>query len=126
MPDLRYVRNDKETSIKAMTRTIAILIFPDFQLLDAAGPLAIFEVAGRQSTPKAYRLRVLTRTAGSCALGGHLEIAYRECHCCAKKPLMFDREKDQAPAESAVRAHDGGLSGRSLRMIFDSKRRSAY
>ena len=34
MPDLRYVRNDKETSIKAMTRTIGILIFPDFQLLD--------------------------------------------------------------------------------------------
>jgi len=37
MPDLRYVKNDQETSIKAMTRTIGILIFPDFQLLDAAG-----------------------------------------------------------------------------------------
>jgi transcriptional regulator GlxA family with amidase domain len=47
-----------------MTRTIGILIFPDFQLLDAAGPLAAFEVAARQSTPKAYRLRVLARTAG--------------------------------------------------------------
>jgi transcriptional regulator GlxA family with amidase domain len=64
LSDLRYGRNDKETSIHAMTRTIGILIFPDFQLLDAAGPLAALEVAGRQSTPKAYRLRVLARTAG--------------------------------------------------------------
>jgi hypothetical protein len=62
MPDLRYVANDEEPSIRAITRTIGILIFPDFQLLDAAG-LRPFEVAGRQPTPKAYRLRVLARTA---------------------------------------------------------------
>src|SRR5579871_1303778 len=31
----------------AMARTIGILIFPDFQLLDAAGPISVFEVAGR-------------------------------------------------------------------------------
>ena len=27
----------------AMPRTVAVLIFPDFQLLDAAGPIAAFE-----------------------------------------------------------------------------------
>jgi transcriptional regulator GlxA family with amidase domain len=48
-----------------MKRTIGILIFPDFQLLDAAGPLAAFEVAARQMPASAYRLRVFARTAGS-------------------------------------------------------------
>lgn len=28
-------------------RRIDVLIFPDFQLLDAAGPVAAFEIAGR-------------------------------------------------------------------------------
>jgi transcriptional regulator GlxA family with amidase domain len=50
-----------------MTRAIGILIFPDFQLLDAAGPLAAFEVAARGTAPSAYRLRVLARTAGPVA-----------------------------------------------------------
>jgi len=47
-----------------MTRDIAVLIFPDFQLLDAAGPLSVFEEAGRETAPPAYRLRVIARTAG--------------------------------------------------------------
>jgi transcriptional regulator GlxA family with amidase domain len=45
-------------------RTIAVLIFPDFQLLDVAGPLTAFEEASRETVPPAYRLRVLARTAG--------------------------------------------------------------
>src|SRR3954451_22612374 len=48
-----------------MSRTIGLLIFPDFQLLDAAGPLAAFEVAARHAAPSAYQLRVFARTAGS-------------------------------------------------------------
>ena len=56
-----------------MTRNIDILIFPDFQLLDAAGPITAFEAAGRappgdeesfRSAPSAYRLRVVAREAG--------------------------------------------------------------
>ena len=55
-------------------RTIAILIFPDFQLLDAAGPITVFEAAGRappgneasfrDGAASAYRLRVVAREAG--------------------------------------------------------------
>ena len=37
---------------------VAMLVFPDFQLLDAAGPIAAFEVAGR------YAVRVVAREAG--------------------------------------------------------------
>jgi transcriptional regulator GlxA family with amidase domain len=47
-----------------MSRTIALLIFPDFQLLDAAGPIAAFETAGRDTTPSAYRLRLIARKRG--------------------------------------------------------------
>ena len=49
-----------------MPRDLGFLIFPDFQLLDAAGPIAAFEIAGR-FVPGAYRLRVLAREAGPVA-----------------------------------------------------------
>ena len=53
-----------------MTRTIGLLIYPDFQLLDAAGPISVFETAGRESPNRParspyYRLRVLAREAGA-------------------------------------------------------------
>jgi transcriptional regulator GlxA family with amidase domain len=48
----------------AMPRNIAFLIFPDFQLLDAAGPITVFDAAGRETASPAYRLRVIARDAG--------------------------------------------------------------
>lgn len=42
-----------------MPRRIAVLIFPGFQLLDAAGPIAAFEAAG------GYQLRVVAAEAGA-------------------------------------------------------------
>jgi transcriptional regulator GlxA family with amidase domain len=47
-----------------MNRTVGVLIFADFQLLDAAGPIAVFHTAARESAPPSYRLRVMARTAG--------------------------------------------------------------
>lgn len=44
-------------------RTIGVLIYPDFQLLDAAGPIAAFEIASRYA-PGSYRIRVLAKEAG--------------------------------------------------------------
>ncbi|MBE7942338.1 MULTISPECIES: DJ-1/PfpI family protein [Ramlibacter] len=41
-----------------MPHPIAVLVFPGFQLLDAAGPMAAFEAAGL------YRVRVVARDAG--------------------------------------------------------------
>jgi transcriptional regulator GlxA family with amidase domain len=46
-----------------MRRTLALLIFPGFQILDAAGPIAAFEVAGRFAGDP-YDLRVLAAEAG--------------------------------------------------------------
>jgi transcriptional regulator GlxA family with amidase domain len=48
-----------------MQRLIGILIFPDFQLLDATGPITVFEVAGRETSPSAYRPRVMAKVAGA-------------------------------------------------------------
>src|SRR5882672_5105412 len=43
-----------------MTDMIGVLIFPDFQLLDAAGPISVFEIAARLSnaTPAIKTLAV--------------------------------------------------------------------
>jgi transcriptional regulator GlxA family with amidase domain len=50
-----------------MTRTIGIFVFPNFQLLDASGPIASFELAARDAEPPPYRLRLLSCTAGPVA-----------------------------------------------------------
>jgi transcriptional regulator GlxA family with amidase domain len=44
-------------------RRIAVLIFPDFQILDATGPIAAFEIAGRY-VEGAYDLQVIAAEAG--------------------------------------------------------------
>jgi transcriptional regulator GlxA family with amidase domain len=46
-----------------MTRRIAFLIYPGFQLLDAAGPIAAFEIAARYK-PGSYDLRVIAAETG--------------------------------------------------------------
>ena len=47
-----------------MSRQVTFLIYRDFQLLDAAGPIAAFEVAERYR-PGSYSLRVVAPEAGS-------------------------------------------------------------
>jgi transcriptional regulator GlxA family with amidase domain len=48
-------------------RMTAIVIFPDFQLLDAAGPIAAFELAGREMGKPAYRVCVVACRSGPVA-----------------------------------------------------------
>jgi transcriptional regulator GlxA family with amidase domain len=57
-----------------MTRRIAFLIYPDFQLLDAAGPIAAFEIAECYK-PGSYELRICAATPGP---GGKLLWRYNE------------------------------------------------
>ena len=49
-----------------MTRRIAVVVFPDFQLLDAAGPISAFEIAGR-FRPGTYEIAVLAPVPGDVA-----------------------------------------------------------
>ena len=47
-----------------MVKHIGILIYPDFQLLDAVGPITAFEIAGGMAN-SAYGLSLLSRDGGS-------------------------------------------------------------
>jgi len=57
-----------------MSRRIAVVVFPGFQLLDAAGPIAAFEIAGRHQ-PDAYELVVLAPVAGPVASSSGVKMA---------------------------------------------------
>jgi transcriptional regulator GlxA family with amidase domain len=59
----RGVSNDVIPSFSAMSRRLELLIFPGFQLLDAAGPIAAFEVATRYC-PAAYSMRIVAAAPG--------------------------------------------------------------
>jgi transcriptional regulator GlxA family with amidase domain len=48
-------------------RAIGFLIYPDFQLLDVAGPLAVFEMPVRWTNPSPYALTVVSRDGGMVA-----------------------------------------------------------
>jgi transcriptional regulator GlxA family with amidase domain len=58
-----------------MTRTVGVLVFPQFQLLDAAGPLTVFEAAGWETAPSAYQLRVMAHEAGLVASSSGVRLA---------------------------------------------------
>lgn len=49
-----------------MPRAIAIILFPDFQILDATGPLSAFDIASRFA-PGAYSIRLLAARGGAVA-----------------------------------------------------------
>jgi transcriptional regulator GlxA family with amidase domain len=59
-----------------MTRRIAFVIFPGFQLLDATGPIATFEIAGRYR-PGSYRLEVIAPAEGPVASTAGVEVCAR-------------------------------------------------
>jgi transcriptional regulator GlxA family with amidase domain len=56
---------------------IGILIFPDFQLLDAAGPISVFEIAARHAK-KAPAIRVLALNAGPVRSSSGAEMIARD------------------------------------------------
>lgn len=58
--------NDNVPLKKAMTRSIAFVIFPDFQIIDAAGPIGAFEIAGR-FCPGTYEISLRAAAPGEVA-----------------------------------------------------------
>ncbi|MCU0733419.1 MAG: DJ-1/PfpI family protein, partial [Hyphomonas sp.] len=51
-------------SAKRAPREIGVLIFEGFQLLDAAGPIGVFEMPMRGMSPPPYRLTVYSLDGG--------------------------------------------------------------
>jgi transcriptional regulator GlxA family with amidase domain len=63
MPRYAVGVNDFLPTFRAMPRRIAFLVFPQFQILDATGPIAAFEIAER-FRPGTYSLRSVAVTSG--------------------------------------------------------------
>ena len=55
---------------------IGVLVFPDFQLLDAAGPISVFEIAGRLAGT-ASSIRVLAEVPGPVRSSSGVELQAR-------------------------------------------------
>ena len=55
---------------------IGVLVFPDFQLLDAAGPISVFEIAGRFAGA-ASSIRVLAEVPGPVRSSSGVELLAR-------------------------------------------------
>jgi transcriptional regulator GlxA family with amidase domain len=58
-----------------MTRKIGFFVFPEFQILDLSGPLAAFEMPGRNMVPKPYRLQVVSESGGLVKSSSGLSVA---------------------------------------------------
>lgn len=65
-----FLVNDVVPSYSAMpyslqpTRPIGFLVFPQFQILDLTGPLAVFQIANRLAKAQLYDLRVVSLAGG--------------------------------------------------------------
>lgn len=61
-------------SANARPREIGMLIFKDFQLLDAAGPISVFEMPVRGMAPPPYRLTVYSLEGGAVRSSGGVQM----------------------------------------------------
>ena len=57
-----------------MIRTVAFFLYEDFQLLDAAGPIAVFEIASRFGTDGAYRIVLTAKEKGRARASSGVEL----------------------------------------------------
>jgi len=64
MTQLASGANDNVPSFLAMTRRLALVLFEGFQILDAAGPIAVFEIADGLGGGDAYEMVILAPDAG--------------------------------------------------------------
>jgi len=54
---------------------VGVLVYPGFQLLDAAGPLTVFEETARETAGASYQLRVLAAHAGQIRSSAGINLA---------------------------------------------------
>jgi transcriptional regulator GlxA family with amidase domain len=59
------------------TRTLAILIFEDVEVLDFCGPFEVFSVANRFTDPPAFNVLTVAENAGPVVTRGGLSVSPR-------------------------------------------------
>jgi transcriptional regulator GlxA family with amidase domain len=85
-----------------MPRDLDILIFPDFQILDATGPIAAFEIAERY-VRGAYRLRVVAVTPGMVVSSSGVSMVAEDLSDRAADTLMIAGGNGTRPASRCPR-----------------------
>jgi transcriptional regulator GlxA family with amidase domain len=98
-----------------MSRKILFLIYPDFQLLDAAGPIAAFEIAEHYA-PGSYQLRV-----GAADPGVVVSSAGASMHA---GPLGRARDVDTLIVSGGVGTRAAAQSARTRRFVQACARRA--
>lgn len=98
-------------AVYAMSRSLALVIFPGFQLLDAAGPIAAFEIAERYR-PGSYDLSVVAPGGGQIASSSGVTFAASELPAGPLDTIM-------------ISGGDGTRSLRELAQIVDWLKRAA-
>jgi transcriptional regulator GlxA family with amidase domain len=71
-----------------MVSSIGFLVYPGFNLLVLAGPLGVFETAGRTSQPPVYSLHVLSESGGLVASSSGVEVATGALASCSPDTLI--------------------------------------
>jgi transcriptional regulator GlxA family with amidase domain len=66
MPKTSNVLNDDFPTFYAMSRTLLFVLYPQFQLLDVAGPVAAFEAAN-ELAPGSYQIQLSSQEGGPVA-----------------------------------------------------------
>ncbi|MFM9924573.1 GlxA family transcriptional regulator [Variovorax sp. H27-G14] len=106
-----------------MTRSVAFLLVPEFQLLDMAGPLSVFQVAGeagRNRRGPAYDIAVLSERGGRVACSGGIEVHTRTWRDTQAATLIVPGglgARKPGAATPALQQH--------LRVALDARRRVA-
>jgi transcriptional regulator GlxA family with amidase domain len=98
-----------------MTRRIAFLVFPQFQILDATGPIAAFEIAERYR-PGTYTLRTIATAPGA--------VASSSGACLQASPLGAAKAVDTLIVAGGEGSREAAVCSRTLRFVLDCARRS--
>ena len=115
MPRYAVGVNDILPTFRAMTRRIAFLVFPRFQILDATGPLAAFEIAERYR-PGSYTLRTIATAPGA--------VASSSGACLQASPLGPAKAVDTLIVAGGEGSREAAVCSRTLRFVLDCARRS--
>jgi len=115
MPRYAVGVNDIFPTFRAMTRRIAFLVFPQFQILDATGPIAAFEIAERYR-PGTYVLRTIATVSGPVASssGARLQAS----------PLGRAETVDTLIVAGGEGSRAAAVCGKTLRFVLGCARRS--
>jgi transcriptional regulator GlxA family with amidase domain len=98
-----------------MPRRVTFLVFPQFQILDATGPIAAFEIAERHC-PGTYTLRTAAIVPGAVPSSSGI--------CLQAAPLGAAKAIDTLIVAGGEGSRQAAVCGRTLRFVLDCARRS--